>query len=163
MWLAVQPSRPSLTLGITDLPRHVYETVFKNTPDFGQPAKEVGSSEPTSAWLGPSCVPRHPLVSYCLWLCLILGIMKICMDFGPYDAFPSSDVPEMVNQQNSWNSLVISTYVLYIEWNLGMLVVDVCILWPPTVYRRVRTSNLFNRNSILSDFCAISFIVTKPI
>jgi hypothetical protein len=37
------------------------------------------------------------------------------MDFGPYDAFLSSDVLEMVNQQNSWNSLVISTYLLYLE------------------------------------------------
>jgi hypothetical protein len=37
------------------------------------------------------------------------------MDFGPYDAFPPSDVPEMVNQQNSWNSLVISTYLVYLE------------------------------------------------
>jgi hypothetical protein len=25
------------------------------------------------------------------------------MDFGPYDVFPSSDVPEIVDQQNSWN------------------------------------------------------------
>jgi hypothetical protein len=24
--------------------------------------------------------------------------MKICMDFGPYVGFPSSDVPEMVDQ-----------------------------------------------------------------
>jgi hypothetical protein len=24
--------------------------------------------------------------------------MKICMDFGPYGAFPSSDVSEMVDQ-----------------------------------------------------------------
>jgi hypothetical protein len=38
----------------------------------------------------------------------------ICMDFGPYDAFPSSDVPEMVCQQNSWNSLTIGTYLLYL-------------------------------------------------
>jgi hypothetical protein len=36
------------------------------------------------------------------------------MDFGPYDTFPSSDVPEMVDQQNSWNLLVISTYLLYL-------------------------------------------------
>jgi hypothetical protein len=36
------------------------------------------------------------------------------MDFGPYDAFPSFDVPELVEQQNSWNSLVISTYLLYL-------------------------------------------------
>jgi hypothetical protein len=28
----------------------------------------------------------------------MLDIMKICMDFGPYDAFPSFDVPEMVDQ-----------------------------------------------------------------
>jgi hypothetical protein len=37
------------------------------------------------------------------------------MDFSAYDAFPISDVPEMVNQQNAWNSLVISTYLLYFE------------------------------------------------
>jgi hypothetical protein len=60
-------------------------------------------------------VPHHPLVSYSLWLCLILDILKIYMDFGPYDTFPSSDVPEMVDQQNSWNSLVISIYLLYFE------------------------------------------------
>jgi hypothetical protein len=37
------------------------------------------------------------------------------MDIGQYGAFPSSDVPEIVDQQNSWNSLVISTYLLYLE------------------------------------------------
>jgi hypothetical protein len=37
------------------------------------------------------------------------------MDFSSYDAFPSSDISEMVDQQNSWNSLVISTYLLYLE------------------------------------------------
>jgi hypothetical protein len=52
----------------------------------------------------------------------------ISMDFGPYDTFPSSNVTEMVNQQILWNSLVISTYLLYLEGNLGMLVVDICIL-----------------------------------
>jgi hypothetical protein len=36
------------------------------------------------------------------------------MDFGPYGTFPSSNVPKMVDQQNSWNSLVISTYLLYL-------------------------------------------------
>jgi hypothetical protein len=36
------------------------------------------------------------------------------MDFGLYDAFPSSNVPEMVDQQNSWNSLVIGIYLLYL-------------------------------------------------
>jgi hypothetical protein len=29
---------------------------------------------------------------------LVLDIMNICMDFGSDDAFPSSDVPEMVDQ-----------------------------------------------------------------
>jgi hypothetical protein len=37
------------------------------------------------------------------------------MDFGPYGVVPSSDVPEMVDQQNLWNSLVISTYLLYLK------------------------------------------------
>jgi hypothetical protein len=37
------------------------------------------------------------------------------MDFGPYDPFPSFDVPEIVDQKNLWNSLVINTYLLYLE------------------------------------------------
>jgi hypothetical protein len=37
------------------------------------------------------------------------------MNFGPYDAFSSSDVPEMVDQQNSRDSFVISTYLLCLE------------------------------------------------
>jgi hypothetical protein len=37
------------------------------------------------------------------------------MDVGRYGAFPSSDVPEMVDQQNSWNLLVIRSYLLYLE------------------------------------------------
>jgi hypothetical protein len=57
-----------------------------------------------------------------------MDIIEICMDFGPYDAFPSSDVHVMVDQQNSWNSLVISTYLLYLEWNIGMLAVNISIL-----------------------------------
>jgi hypothetical protein len=36
------------------------------------------------------------------------------MDFGTYDVFQSSDVPEIVDQQNSWNSLVISIYLPYL-------------------------------------------------
>jgi hypothetical protein len=39
-------------------------------------------------------------VSYYLRLPLVLDIMKICMDFGPYDAFSSSTVPKMVDQEN---------------------------------------------------------------
>jgi hypothetical protein len=130
--LSLHRLRASLTYS-TNLPWHVYGMVFKNTPNPCRPAKEVGPASPTLARLGPSFVPRHPFVSYSLWLCLILDIMKICMDFGPYDVFPSSDVPKMVDQQNSWISLVISTYLLYLEWNVGMLVVNICILWPPTL------------------------------
>jgi hypothetical protein len=37
------------------------------------------------------------------------------MNFGPYGAFLLSDVPEKVDQQNSWNSLVINSYLLYLE------------------------------------------------
>jgi hypothetical protein len=70
-------------------------------PAPDRPAKEVGPTDPTLAQLGPGFVPHHPLVSYSLWLCLTLEILKICMDFDPYDAFPSSDVPEMVDRQNS--------------------------------------------------------------
>jgi hypothetical protein len=117
----------------TDLPWHVGKVEFEKAPTLGWPAKEVGSASPTLARLGSSFVPHHPLVSYSLWLCLILDIFKICMHFGPYDAFRSSDVPEMVYQQNSWNLLVISTYLLYLEWNVGMLVVNICILWPPII------------------------------
>jgi hypothetical protein len=49
------------------------------------------------------------------------------MNFGPYGAFLSSDVLEMVDQQNTWNSLVMGTYLLYLECNVGMLVVNICI------------------------------------
>jgi hypothetical protein len=65
---------------------------------------------------------------YYLRLPLVLDIMKIYIDFGPYDAFPSSVVPEMVDQQNSWNSLVIGTYLLYLARNVDMLTVNICIL-----------------------------------
>jgi hypothetical protein len=34
--------------------------------------------------------------------------------------------------KNSLNSLLISTYLLYLEWNVGMLVVNICFLWLPT-------------------------------
>jgi hypothetical protein len=40
----------------------VYETVFKNTPNPGQSAKEVGPASPTLARLGPGFVPHHTLV-----------------------------------------------------------------------------------------------------
>jgi hypothetical protein len=103
---------------------------------------------PTLAQLGLGFVPHHPLMSYSLWICLILDILKICMDFDPYEAFPTSDVSEMVDQQNSWNSLVISTYLLYLEWNVGMLAVNVCILWPSTPPHLVFCSSLSKRKEL---------------
>jgi hypothetical protein len=75
----------------------------------------VGSTGPTLGRLGPGLVPHHTFVSYCPRTLLVLDIIKICMYFGPYSVFPSSNVPEKVNQQSSWNSLVISTYLLYLE------------------------------------------------
>jgi hypothetical protein len=111
---------------------HIDGAVFGNAPTHGRPAKVMWPAGHTLARLSPCFVPHHFLVLYCWWLCLILDIMKICVDFGPYGAFPSSDVLEMVDQQNSWNPLVISTYLLYLEWNVGILVVNICILWPPT-------------------------------
>jgi hypothetical protein len=47
----------------------------------------------TLAQLSPCFMSRNFLMSYCLWLCLILDIMMICMDFGPYGTFLSSDIP----------------------------------------------------------------------
>jgi hypothetical protein len=111
--------------------RHVAKMVFGNAPTHGRLAKVMWPAGHTLARLSPCFVPHHSLVSSCLWLCLILDIMKMCMDFGPYSAFPSSDVLEMVDKQNSWNSLVIGTYCLYLEWNVGMVAVNICILWTP--------------------------------
>jgi hypothetical protein len=74
----------------------------------------MGSADPTLGQLGLGFLPHHLPVSYYLRLPLVLDIMNICLDFGPYDAFPSFDVLEMVDQQNSWNSLVIGTYLLYL-------------------------------------------------
>jgi hypothetical protein len=111
---------------------HVDKTVFGNAATQGRPAKVMWPASHTLARPSPCFVPRHFLVSYLLWQCRILDIRKISIYFGPYGIFPSFDVPKMVNQQNSWKSLVISTYLLYLEWNVGMLVVNICILWLPT-------------------------------
>jgi hypothetical protein len=63
--------------------------------------------------LGPGFFPHHLPISF--YLRLVLDMVNICMDFGPYDTFLSSDVPRMVDLQNTWNSLVIGTYLLYLE------------------------------------------------
>jgi hypothetical protein len=39
-------------------------------------------------------------MSYYLRQPMVLDVMKICMDFGPDDAFSLSDVPELVDEQN---------------------------------------------------------------
>jgi hypothetical protein len=135
-WPAGHPAQPPLTFGIRYLVHRPSLTRWQsghwngaNTWSDGQGG---GVGRPTLARLCWGFMLCHPLMSYYPWLCLILDILKICMDFGPYDAFPSSDVSEIVDQQNSWNSLVISTYLLYLAWNVSMLVENICILWPPT-------------------------------
>jgi hypothetical protein len=133
---------------LIDLLWHVVKIVFWNTPGPGRSAKGVWPTGSTFDWLGPGLVPRCPFVSYCLWTPLVLDIIKICMDFGPYGAFPSSDVLVMVDQQNLWNSLVISTYLLYLEWDIGMLEVNICILWPPTPPHLEFCSSLSTRKEL---------------
>jgi hypothetical protein len=113
------------------------QNIFSKCATHGRPTKVIWLVGNTLARLSPCFVPHHFLVSYCLWLCLIFDIMKIWMDFCPYRVVPSSDVPEMLEQQNSWNSVIISTYILYLEWNVGMLVVNICILWPQTAVSSV--------------------------
>jgi hypothetical protein len=79
---------------ITTSSGHIDKTISGNAPTHGWPAKVVYLAGHTLAWLSSCFVSRHFLMSYLPWLCLILDIMKICMDFGPYGAFPSSDVLE---------------------------------------------------------------------
>jgi hypothetical protein len=105
---------------------HVDKMVFENVPT--RPIKVMWPAGHTLAQLSPCFVPHHLLVSYYLWLCLILNIMKICMNFDSYGAFPSSDITKMVDQQNSWNSLIISIYNIYIY----ILLINICILWLAT-------------------------------
>jgi hypothetical protein len=77
---------------------HVDKIVFGNAPTHGRTTKVMWPASHTLAQLSLCFVSCHFLMSYCLWLCLVLDIMKICMDFGLYGAFSSSDVPEMVDQ-----------------------------------------------------------------
>jgi hypothetical protein len=67
------------------------ESVIPLAPN---PGWQVG---PTLGRLGLGFLPHHLFVSYYLRLPMGLDIMKICMNFGPYDAFPSSDVPKMID------------------------------------------------------------------
>jgi hypothetical protein len=77
------------------------KTVFGNTLGPVRPAKGVVPTRLTLGRLGPGLMPHCPFMSYCLWTPLVLEIIKTCMDFGAYGAFPSSDVPVTVDQQNS--------------------------------------------------------------
>jgi hypothetical protein len=80
-----------------------------------KPVGRGGAGQPHFGSIGPGlCATSSPRVIFSVTM-PYFGILKICMDFSPCDAFSSSDVLEMVNQQNSWNSLVISTYLLYLE------------------------------------------------
>jgi hypothetical protein len=75
----------------------MYETIFEKTPNFGWSAKEVEPVSPTLAWLGPcfvSCLPPHVILSVTM---SYFGHNEDMHVFGPYDAFSSSDVLEMVN------------------------------------------------------------------
>jgi hypothetical protein len=112
---------------------HIGKAKVEMTPTPGGPPNEMELIGPTLARVGPELCATSSPHAYYLWLCLILDMLKICLDFGPDDAFSSSDVPEMIDQQNLWNSLVISIYLLYLAWNVGMLTVNICILWPPIV------------------------------
>jgi hypothetical protein len=89
--------------------------------------------EPTwpLAWLiaSPSIVDPMTLVKFKLW--------RIFMGTHEY-IISSSDVPEMIIQQNSWNSSKISIYSLYLIWNMEMLVVQTGVLWPPTTNIRLQ-------------------------
>jgi hypothetical protein len=51
---------------------HVDKTVFGDAPTHGRPTKVMWPAGYTLAWFSLCLVPRHFLVSYCLWLCLIL-------------------------------------------------------------------------------------------
>jgi hypothetical protein len=70
-------------------------------------------------------------------LCHIIPSCHILCDYGlflTYWRYAWILVHMMIFcQQNSWNSLLISTYLLYLKWNVGMLAVNICILWPPTM------------------------------
>jgi hypothetical protein len=53
-------------------------------------------------------------MSYYLRLPLVLDIMKICIDFGPYDAFLSSDITEMTKLVKLVTNRQLS-YIFYIK------------------------------------------------
>jgi hypothetical protein len=76
------------------------ESVISLASNPDRPAKEWG--RPAPSWVGWAWVFCHVISPYhYLRLPLVLDIMKICMDFVPYDAFPSFDVPEIIDEQNS--------------------------------------------------------------
>jgi hypothetical protein len=51
------------------------------------------------------------VISYIYSICWHI---KLAFYERQHDAFPSFDVFEIVDQQNSWNFLVIGTYLLYL-------------------------------------------------
>jgi hypothetical protein len=115
--------RPSFLLapplGIGYLEHHLCWTHRQNCfwkcantwpPDQGDVAGQphLGSVEPVL------CATSFPRVIFFVTM-PHFGHNEDMHGFGPYDAFLSFDIPEMVDQQNSWNLLVISTYLLDLE------------------------------------------------
>jgi hypothetical protein len=112
---------------------HVDKTIFVNAPTHSWPAKVMWPTGHSLARLSSCFVPRHFLISYFLWLCLILDIIKICMYFDPYDTFFVIRCSWNGRSTNLVELVIINTYFLYLEWNVDMLMVNICILWPPIV------------------------------
>jgi hypothetical protein len=73
------------------------------------------ADQPHFGSVGPGlCATSSPRVIFSVTM-PYFGHIEDMHGFGPYDIFPSSDVPKMIDQQNSWNSLVTSTYFLYLK------------------------------------------------
>jgi hypothetical protein len=71
--------------------------------------KKPNPSRPAPLWLGGP--ELYATSSPCVILLVNTPGFEHNEDmygFGPYDAFLSSDVPEMVNQQNSWNPWILT-------------------------------------------------------
>jgi hypothetical protein len=90
------------------------------------------ASQPHFGSVGPGlCAMSSPHVILSVTM-PYFGYIEDMHGFWFIWCFSSSDVPEMVDQQNSCNTLVINTYLLYLAWSVGILVVNICILWLPT-------------------------------
>jgi hypothetical protein len=94
---------------------HVDKTTFGNVPTYGRLAKvmwpglpHLGSIEPVLCAMSFPCVILSMTMNY-------FGDNEDMHGFWSIWCSFVIDVPEMVDQQNSRNSLIISTYLLYVE------------------------------------------------